>query len=69
MLIQSTFSYNDPRNLIKKNIKIFISDRICNMIGLNHREVTTLPAKMWIHYPLLGITLYTLCNNKYYSLK
>ena len=33
------------------------------MIGLNHREVTTLPAKRWTYYPLLGITLYTLYNN------
>ena len=39
------------------------------MIGLNHREVAILPAKKWPHYPLLGITLYTLYNNEYYSLK
>ena len=40
-----------------------------HMIGLNHYEVATLPAKMLPHYPLLGITLYTLYNNEYYSLK
>ena len=36
------------------------------MIGLNHREVATLPAKGWQHYPTLGSTLYTLHNNEYY---
>ena len=37
--------------------------------GLNHREVATLPTKMWPRYSLLGITLYTQYDNKYYSLK
>ena len=50
-------------------IQIFISDHIFNMIGLNHREVATLPAKRWLHYQLLCITLYTLYNSEYYSLK
>ena len=36
------------------------------MIGLNHRELSTLLVKSWPHYPILGITLY---NNEYYSLK
>ena len=35
------------------------------MIGLNHYEVATLPAKNWQHYPLIGIMLYTLYNNEY----
>ena len=39
------------------------------MIGLNHREVATLPAKRWPYYPLLAITLYTLYTNEYYSLE
>ena len=34
-----------------------------HMIGLNHYEVATLPAKRWPHYPLLGITLYTPYHN------
>ena len=42
MLIQSTFSYNDARNL--SIYKILISD---HMIGLNHLEVTTLPASRY----------------------
>ena len=50
-------------------IKLFISDHIFNMIGLNNREVATLHAKRLPHYPLRGITLYTLYNNEYYSLK
>ena len=45
-----------------------ISNHIFNIIGLNHREVATLPAKRWPYYPLLGITLYTLYTNEYYSL-
>ena len=28
-------------------INIFISDHIFNMIGLNHREMATLPATMY----------------------
>ena len=65
MLIQSTFSYNDARNLsIYKNI-YFRS----YMIGLHHSEVATLPSKRWPTYPLRGITLCTLYNNEYYLLK
>ena len=40
-------------------ITIFISGHIFNMIGLNHREVATLPDKRWPHYPILGISTYT----------
>ena len=38
------------------------------MIGLTHRELSTLPARSGSHYPILGITLYKLYNNEYYSL-
>ena len=44
-------------------IQIFISDDIFNIIILNHHELATLPVKSWPHYPILGITLYTLYNN------
>ena len=39
-----------------------------HMIGLHHNEVTTLPSKRWPTYPLQGITLFILYNNKYYLL-
>ena len=48
------FSYNDGRDIIT------------NMIGLNYLELATLPAKIWSHYLILCITLY---SNEYYLLK
>ena len=39
------------------------------MIGLKNHKVATLPAKRCPHYPILDITIYTLYNNEYNSLK
>ena len=39
------------------------------MISLNHCELTTLPAKIWSYYPILGFTLYKLYNKEYDSQK
>ena len=60
MWIQSTFSYNDARNLsIYKNIYFKSYDKIKSSRGLKAK----LPATKWPHYPFLGITQYTLYNN------
>ena len=75
-MILSTFSCNDVRRAqCYQYINIFISNHVIglnhmadHMIGLNHCEVATLQAKLWPHYPFLGVTLYILYNNEYYSL-
>ena len=51
MLIQTTFSYNDARNVIN------ISKYVFNIIRLNHREVATLPSSRYHQSPGFGITL------------